>query len=108
MLIQFEEAGGEPAAVLNGELLTMSQVCPIVNSWNEVPATLGHPQLAGEYVSAQLPDFAGQHPGVFKNAHCSNNALQGEFWLDLAKANQLDGDALEAVKRFEAGQVVNV
>ena len=110
VVIQFNTAeASEPAAVLNDELLTMSQFCPFTDKWEGVLVPLGHPQVNGEFVSVHSNEkFEAESPAVFKNVHCKNNALQGEFWINVNKANQIGGDALIALRKFEAGEVVNV
>lgn len=92
------------AGVVNGELVTPEQIEPV--KWNGVPVPLGHPQVNGVYVSGRTPELEAVSPGRFFNARLENGALKGDIYINLAQAS--DGEAAEAVKRFEAGQMVNV
>lgn len=94
------------AGVVNGELVKAEEIHPL--EWNGVPVPLGHPQAGGEFISNRSPEHEAYSPARFYNARLENNSLKGEIWINLAQAQAIGGDATEAVKRFESGQVVEV
>lgn len=94
--------------VLNGEFVPAEEIGVYVEAWNGIPAPLGHPQVDGTYVSANTPDLVAQAPGRFWNASFRDNALHGEIWLDVARCEELGGDALVALQRFDAGERVEL
>lgn len=94
------------AGVVNSEYVPVNEIIP--EDWNGVPVPLGHPQANGEYISARSPELEAQAPARFYHARLENNSLKGEIWINLAQAQAIGGEAAEAVKRFEAGQMVNV
>jgi len=96
------------AGVLNGELVPAEEISHFVDAWNGIPLPLGHPVADGNYISANKPEIVAKCPGRFWHAEFRDNRLQGEIWIDIAQANELGGDALEALKRLEAGTPIEV
>lgn len=95
--------------VLNGALLTAEEFGEFVDTWNDVPVPLYHPQSDGQYVSAR--DLNTQDAwviGRFYNASLDGQKLRGEFWIDTGKAERLGAEAQEAIRMLEAGEPVEV
>lgn len=98
------------AGVRNGELLPADELGKFVGAWEGRPIPLRHPEdEAGNYVTANAPGIIETCVlGSFFNARMDGDSLKGELWLDVAKAQRLGGDALLALNRLEAGQVMEV
>ncbi|MFQ5858987.1 MAG: DUF2213 domain-containing protein, partial [Anaerolineae bacterium] len=94
--------------VLNGELVTVDEIAKFPETWNGRPVTLGHPKRAGQHVSAGSPEIHDTEVvGQVWNT-TRNGSVRAEIWIDLAKAEALGSDAMLAVQRLEAGEVINV
>jgi 2'-5' RNA ligase len=98
------------AGVRNGELLPEEELGKFVGAWEGRPIPLRHPEDGeGHYITANAPTvIEASVLGSFFNARMDGDALKGELWLDVAKAQKLGGDALLALNRLEAGQVMEV
>lgn len=97
------------AGVLNGELVPADELAFNPDGWNGRPIPLRHPQVNGDYVSANDPSIIGtQVVGTFFNAQFSGDRITGEMWLDTAKIERLGGDALATLERIKAGEIVEV
>lgn len=98
------------AGVLNGGLIPSGELETFAERWNGRPIPLRHPQNeTGEYISASSPEVIEQSVmGTFFNATFKDDRVVGEMWLDVAKINQLGGDALSALQRIEAGEILEV
>lgn len=96
--------------VLNGALVTAAEIVACAELWNGQVIPLRHPQDAqGNYISAQDPTVPDADlVGFFRNARVDDNRLVGEMWLDVAKIQQVGGDALITLNRLEAGEIVEV
>jgi hypothetical protein len=96
------------AGVLNGELVPLEEIGKFPQTWNGIPLPVGHPQENGDYISANTPDIEGKNVGRFWNARIESDALKGELWIDIAKAQSLGGDAVRVLQRLEAGRPLEV
>jgi hypothetical protein len=96
------------AGILNGEFVPLEEIGKFPQMWNGIPLPLGHPQENGDYISANTPDLEGQSVGRFWNARIESDALKGELWIDIAKAQSLGGDAVRVLQRLEAGRPLEV
>lgn len=98
------------AGVLNGELVPPEALADFAEGWNGRPIPIGHPQDAeGNYIIANEPSVIESSVlGQFFNAQFDGQRIQGEMWLDVAKAQRLGGDALDILRRLESGEVVEV
>ena len=95
--------------VVNGAFVSADELARSLHSWNGRPVPVGHPQKNGQFISANSPDVIEQDViGNLFNVSLVDNRLKGEMWLDVAKAERLGGDALDAVNRLEAGELVDV
>lgn len=92
--------------VLNGLYYPANEITAYVDAWNGKPLTLGHPQANGQPISANSPDIFSQSPGFFFNADWRDGRLHGEWWIDIAKAQSIGGDAIKIMERLEAGELI--
>lgn len=98
------------AGVVNGELVPVEELSAFAAAWNGRPAPLRHPQDAsGQYISANSPEVIESSViGTVFGMHVEAGRLLGEMWLDVEKCERLGGDALRALRRLEAGEVIEV
>lgn len=96
------------AGVLNGEYVPADEVAKYVDAWNGRPVPLGHPKQGGQAISANSMDLWDETPAMFWNAHVDGDALKGEIWLDIAKAEAVGGLAVQALQKLRNGQPVEV
>ena len=97
------------AGVLNGVLVEAAEFGKYAQSWSGRPVPLGHPQLNGQYISANSPDvWASDVPGHFWNVEVDGDKLKGEIWIDLAKCESMGERATAIVNRLRAGTPVEV
>jgi len=95
--------------VMNGVLYPGEVLSRNLETWQGVPVPLGAHPMAGEvYISAKEPTIVAGNPAILWNPYYSNNSLKAEVWIDTQRANALGGGPAEAVKRLEAGQVIEV
>ncbi len=95
--------------VLNGALVTAEEIGKYPASWNGIPLPINHPMKNGQYVSAnQLDILETNVVGRFFNAQFDGKKLKGELWVDIAKCNELGGEALDALNILEAGGPLEV
>lgn len=89
--------------VMNGSLTDPDELIPW--GWNGRPVTNGHPEQAGEFVSAnEEPDTGDDwHIGTIYNAHLDDKGnLRAEAWIDLNKADP------DLISRIKAGDHIDV
>lgn len=96
------------AGVLNGEYVPADEVAKYADAWNGRPVPLGHPKQGDMPISANSMDLWDETPAMFWNAHVDGDALKGEIWLDVAKAEAVGGLAVQALQRLRNGQPVEV
>ncbi|MBU8908514.1 DUF2213 domain-containing protein [Desertibacillus haloalkaliphilus] len=95
--------------VLNGELALSEEFGKYPDSWNGIPLPINHPTEKGVPVSANSPSRIEEYSvGRFFNAHLDGDALKGEIWVDVEKATELGGEALEVVNRLQEGKPIEV
>lgn len=93
--------------VMNGALVTHEEYGKLVETWNDKPVTIGHPQVNGEHVSAGSPDIIEKSSmGRIYNARVDGDKLIGEIWVDAAKADRIGRTELLAA--LESGNTVEV
>lgn len=75
-------------------------------SWDGIPTTIGHPQVNGQYVSANNPavlqDWA---VGQIFNTQIDNSTLRAEAWLDEETLSLISE---ETANRIDNGDVIEV
>lgn len=96
------------AGVLNGELVPLEEIGAYVEAWNGIPLPLGHPTQRGIPISANTPELeATLSVGRFWNAELVDDRLRGEVWVDIAKAQTIEG-GLEVLQRLENNEGIEV
>lgn len=97
------------AGVLNGQLVPAEEIAAFVEAWNGRPIPVRHPQVNGQYVTANSPEILEASAiGQVFNAVMDGDALKGELWIDTAKVAALGGEALTVFAKMEAGQIVEL
>ena len=93
--------------VLNDALVPASEFGRHVESWNDRPIPVLHPQERGEYVSAARPDIIDKNTiGRVYNAWVDGRKLKAEAWLNIAKAVRLGyGDLIQSLAN---GDVIEI
>ena len=95
--------------VLNGYMVQRDEIGIYTEAWNGRPFTLRHPEQDGQYISANSPQVIEQIGiGHLFGARMDGDRLRCDLWLDVAKAQAVGGDALIVLKRFEAGEPVEL
>ncbi len=95
--------------VMNGRLCLAEEFGKFPEAWNGIPIPVNHPVRNGMYVSANDPEIIDNEViGQFFHTRITNNNLEGEMWIDIAKCTELGGEALETLQRLENHQVVEV
>lgn len=80
----------------------------LVESRNNRPVVMGHPQVNGEYVSANSPDILNTYAyGHMYDARFENGEVKCDIWLDPVRAAKVDG-ASRVIERLQAGETVEV
>lgn len=95
------------AGVVGNELVTEQEIKRTTFGWGGRPLPLYHPMANGAYISANSPDLeASLSIGKFYNPRFEDGKLRGEYWIDVAKAEAMGGEALTILERLQANQAV--
>jgi hypothetical protein len=101
--------------VIQGANSSQPEFCPALEldkapqGWNGRPLVMNHPQLNGEFVSANIPEVLEEWAfGHIFNASVSAGKLKGEAWIDTGRASERGGDFQNAVDRINSGELVEV
>lgn len=77
-----------------------------VPKWEGMPVTISHPQVAGNFVSANSEQILNDWGvGHVRNAAMDGTKLKAEAWLDVQKLLALSPETLAAV---QSGQIIEV
>jgi hypothetical protein len=78
--------------------------------WNYRPVVMNHPQVDGEYVSANSPAVLEQNcfGFVFNADYTDKDQLLVEAWLDPTSAETVGPEAVDVIARLQAGEIVEV
>jgi hypothetical protein len=83
--------------VVNGALVTVDELKP--QGWNGVPVTIGHPQVNGNFVSANAPEvLEGWQIGTIFNTKLLGDKLKGEAWIDIEQAEAAQPGIIEQIE----------
>lgn len=75
-------------------------------SWNGIPVIVNHPQIDGEYVSANQPDIVDKEViGKVFNTDVDGDKLKSEVWIDEDKLFNLHPNVLESINNGEEMEV---
>lgn len=78
-------------------------------SWANRPLVLNHPQVNGDFVSANTPEVLEAYQfGFTMNPQVKNKKLHLEAWIDTARVAELGGDFQTTVDRILAEEEVEV
>jgi hypothetical protein len=95
--------------VLNGILYLSDDIGQYAYEWNGHVVPLNHPQIEGEYVSANSRlIWANEVVGHFWDVEIEGERLKGDIWIDLEKAEKLGEVATNVVRRLRAGEPIEV
>jgi len=87
-------------------LHTMGELGKFPDSWNGRPVIIHHPQINGEFVSANRPDIVDKEViGSVYNTDIDGSKLTGEIWIDEDKLNSLAPAVLESINNSEEMEV---
>jgi uncharacterized membrane protein len=80
-----------------------------IEGWNGRPVVMNHPQVNGEFVSANSPDVADTWAfGQIFAAQVEDSKLKVEAWVDVERAAELGGDFADTLDRLASGEMVEV
>jgi len=87
-------------------LHTMEELGKFPDSWNGRPVIIHHPQINGEFVSANRPDIVDKEViGSVYNTDVDGSKLKAEVWIDEDKLNTLAPAVLESINNGEEMEV---
>lgn len=94
--------------VLNEEFVSASEIAACLDQWNGRPATVAHPKIGNEFVTANDPAIASAYVvgQVYYNSF-TENKQRGEIWVDEARAQRTDAGR-ELLTRIDAGLPIEV
>ncbi len=96
------------SGVLNGEFVPADEVAKYADAWNGRPVPLGHPKQDGQAISANSMDLWDETPAMFWGATVDGDALKGEIWIDIAKAEKVGGQATQLLQRLRNNEAIDV
>lgn len=100
MLVEGVHAGSRGPSLYSAAVIARN---PAV--WNGVPVTIQHPTDQQGPISANSPHvIERQAIGKMYNVHWSAGKLKGEAWIDVAKAEAVQGGA-EILQAVNSGQI---
>jgi hypothetical protein len=75
-------------------------------SWDGIPVTLNHPNVDGQYVSANSPEILKDWAiGTIFNTHMEGKMLHAEAWIDQIKLMAFSPTTLEKINK---GEIIEV
>ena len=96
------------AGVLNGELVSATELAKYPASWDGRPFVVGHPKSDDQPVSANDPPMVDQYQvGQLFGTAYDDGALKSEIWLDVKRAQSVDGGP-ELMRRVLQGDKIEV
>ncbi len=92
------------------ELALASEFARYPDAWNGRPLVMNHPQVDGDFVSANSPEVLEEWAfGKLFNTRLEDNKLKTEAWIDtLAVAASDNPDIQQTVDRINNGEIVEV
>lgn len=86
-------------------LYTSEELGKVPGSWNGIPITVEHPQLNGEFTSANLPELVDEVVGNVFHAKMEGSKLKAEAWINIAHLKSVSEKAYEYIKEQKALEV---
>jgi hypothetical protein len=78
----------------------------IPESWDHIPVTIGHPQVNGQYVSANSPEVLTDWAvGLIFNTHMEGDSLRAEAWIEVSRIQALSAETLTKINNNEIIEV---
>jgi len=82
--------------VMNDALLPQEEMIP--EAWDGVPVTWGHPNEAGDFVSANTPATLSQWSiGRIFNSKVEGTSLKAEAWIEVDRAEEVAPGFIESI-----------
>jgi hypothetical protein len=79
-------------------LHTTEELGKIEESWDGMPVTIGHPQVDGEYVSANSPSVLTEwSTGTVFNTHMDGSKLRAEAWINKDDIEGMNPDLYQRI-----------
>lgn len=70
----------------------------IVEAWNGIPVTVGHPQDGDRFVTANSPKQLEQSVGRVFNTYVDGDKLKAEVWIDVTKATAVNPNVVHYIR----------
>jgi len=91
------------------ELVLAEEFSKVPEGWNGRPLTWDHPSLNGQRVSANEPlVLEKMSVGQVFNSSIDGDSLKMEGWIDVERAEEMGGTALETLERIKKGETVEI
>lgn len=91
------------------ELVRINTIKKSFQGWNGRPLVMNHPQVNGEYVSANSPDVLEEwHFGFIFNSAVKGKKLEMEGWIDILRAQELGGEFESTLTRLQNKEEVEI
>jgi hypothetical protein len=91
------------------ELALAEEFGKVPEGWNGRPIVMNHPVVDNSAVSANSPSvLESYYMGFMFNTVVEEGKLKTEAWLDVARINDLGGEALSTLERIQNDTVVEV
>jgi len=95
------------AGVVGNEFVPPDEIAKAAFGFSGRPLPLYHPMQGNDYISANSPELESKlSVGKFWNATFDGDKLRGEYWIDIAKAQAMGGEAVELLKRLQSNQQI--
>lgn len=92
----------------NGELGLVTEFGKFPDGWNNRPVVMNHPQINGNFVSANSPAVLDQFSlGTTMKTEVVDNKLQMQAWLSKAQEEGSE-ERLDVIERIESGETIEV
>ncbi len=86
-------------------LYTSEELGKVPGSWNGIPITVEHPQINGEFTSANLPELIDGVVGSIFHARMEGGKLKAEAWVNIDHLRAVSEKAYEYIKEQKALEV---
>lgn len=95
------------AGVVGNEYVPAEEIAKVTFGFNGRPLPLHHPMQGDSYISANSPELDSTlSVGRFWAASFDGEKLRGEYWVDVAKAQAIGGEALALLTALQSNRQV--
>jgi len=85
---------------------TTEELGKVPESWNGIPVTIGHPQVNGQYASANSPAVLSEWSvGTVFNTHMDGDQLKAEAWILKENMESMNPELLQRINDGERIEV---